>query len=102
MLTVASWNVNSVNARLARLLDFLKRTGPDVVCLQELKCVESGFPLGPIADLGYHAVTQGQKTYNGVAILSRGEAPTDVTRGFGDGVADDAARFIWATVRGTR
>ncbi len=103
MLRIVTWNVNSVNARLERLLDFLKREEPDVVCLQELKCRESGFPLGPLADLGYQSAVLGQKTYNGVAILSRIiGTPADVTTGFGDGASDDAARFIGATVKGVR
>lgn len=100
-MKVVSWNVNSVKARLDRLLAYLAREAPDVVCLQELKCVEEAFPAAAVHDAGYHAAVLGQKTYNGVAILSR-EPLSDVTRGFGDGAADDAARFVGATVRGVR
>lgn len=88
-----SWNVNSVNTRLERLLKVLDRHSPDVICLQELKCLEEKFPFGPIRAKGYHCAVFGQKTYNGVAILSR-EEPTQTVRGFEDGVDDPAARFI--------
>ena len=100
-IKLVSWNVNSVKARLDRLLAFLKGEAPDIVCLQELKCLEENFPLGPIQDAGYHASIAGQKTYNGVAILSR-EEPTEVRRSFGDNSSDTAARFIGATVQGVR
>ena len=98
---VATWNVNSIRARAERLLAWLESTAPDVVCLQETKVVDADFPFDEIRSRGYHAVVHGQKTYNGVAILARGE-PTDVLRGFGDGVDDPAARAIAATVDGIR
>jgi len=93
MLKVATWNVNSVNSRLERLLQFLKRESPDVLCLQELKCMEEKFPFEPIRAAGYDVAVYGQKTYNGVAILSK-QPITQVQKGFGDGVDDPAARFI--------
>jgi exodeoxyribonuclease-3 len=105
-LTVATWNVNSVRARLDRLVAFLERARPDVLCLQELKLEDAAFPHDAVRGAGYVAVTHGQKTYNGVAILAR-EEPRDVERGFGDeaspeGAADGQARFLTARVHGVR
>lgn len=71
MIKIASFNVNSVKARLPRLLEWLKKSQPDIVCLQELKCVENEFPFEALFDAGYNAAVNGQKTYNGVAILSK-------------------------------
>ena len=71
MLKIATFNVNSVKARLPRLLEWLRTSNPDIVCLQELKCVESEFPFEALFDVGYNAVVSGQKSYNGVAILSK-------------------------------
>ncbi|MES2677486.1 MAG: exodeoxyribonuclease III [Pseudomonadota bacterium] len=70
-IKIASWNVNSINARLENLLFWLCETKPDVVLLQEIKCEENNFPLQPITDLGYNVAVFGQKSYNGVAILSK-------------------------------
>jgi exodeoxyribonuclease-3 len=70
-IKIASWNVNSINARLENLLFWLQETKPDVVLLQEIKCEENNFPLQPIVDLGYNVEIFGQKSYNGVAILSK-------------------------------
>lgn len=92
-MKIATWNVNSVVARKDRLLRFLEREGPDVLCLQELKCLDDKFPFDEVRALGWHATTFPQKTYNGVAVLSR-QAPEDVQRGFADGDADEAARFL--------
>ena len=69
-MEIATWNVNSVRARLPRLLPWLEQRQPDVVCLQETKCLDEVFPREPIEDLGYQIETFGQKTYNGVAILA--------------------------------
>lgn len=100
-LKIAAWNVNSVRVRESHLLRWLEANRPDVLCLQELKCTDDAFPTEAVRALGYHAETFGQKTYNGVAILSRG-APGSVARGFGDGVEDDQARLIAATIEGVR
>jgi exodeoxyribonuclease-3 len=100
-MKIAAWNVNSVRARLDRLVDWLKSAQPDVVCLQELKCTDAEFPMEAVRAAGYHAVTHGQKTYNGVAILAKVE-PTDVVCGLSDGVDDSHARLIAATVNGVR
>ena len=100
-MKIAAWNLNSVRARLDRLVDWLKSAQPDVVCLQELKCTDAEFPMEAVREAGYHAAVHGQKTYNGVAILAKTE-PTDVVKGLSDGVDDTHARLIAATVNGVR
>jgi len=94
---IATWNINSIRARTDRLLAWLQSAKPDVLCLQELKCTDEQFPRLEIEAAGYRAEVYGQKTYNGVAILSKAEA-TNVHRGLGDG--DEQARVIAATVEG--
>jgi exodeoxyribonuclease III len=98
-MKIATWNVNSVRSRLERLLAWLQKAQPDVLCLQELKGTEEAFPHEPILKAGYHAAVWGQKTYNGVAILSR-LPPTNIQRGMGDDVDDPQARFLLAEVGG--
>ncbi len=100
-MKIVTWNVNSVRAREERLVAFLERHRPDVVCLQELKVIDGDFPLQRVRDLGYHAALFGQKTYNGVAILSRSE-PEDVQRALRDDVEDPQARLISVRVDGVR
>ncbi|MEZ4362568.1 MAG: exodeoxyribonuclease III [Kofleriaceae bacterium] len=100
-MKLATWNVNSIRARHDRLMAWLGAAAPDVVCLQETKVEDAGFPFDALLEAGYHAVTLGQRSYNGVAILSR-QPPADVTRGFGDDVDDDQARAIAATIDGVR
>lgn len=100
-MKIATWNVNSVRARHDRLVAFLARHSPDVLCLQELKVEDEAFPADAVRDAGYHAAVFGQKTYNGVAILSR-TPPTEVERGLGDDVNDPQARLVAATVEGVR
>ena len=100
-MKVVTWNVNSIRTRLERALRWLEREAPDVLCLQELKCTEEQFPFESLSEVGYTSSVHGQKTYNGVAILSRSE-PSDVERGFGDGVEDEQARMISARVAGVR
>jgi exodeoxyribonuclease-3 len=97
-MKLATWNVNSIRARQGRLLAWLERTKPDVVCLQELKVTDEAFPFDPLREAGYAAAVNGQRTYNGVAVLARTE-PEDVERGFGDGGDDAQARFVAARVR---
>jgi len=100
---LATWNVNSVRVREARLTAFLAREQPDVLCLQELKVVDGDFPHESVRAAGYEAVTFGQKTYNGVAILARtGASISNVTRSFEDGADDPQARVIAADVLGVR
>jgi exodeoxyribonuclease III len=93
---LASWNVNSLKVRLPHLLDWLAAAKPDVVCLQETKTEDAGFPREAIEAAGYRVVFCGQKTYNGVAILSRLE-PLEVQHGIPN-FADDPKRLIAATV----
>ena len=102
-MKLVTWNVNSVRVREARLLAFLTREQPDVVCLQELKVVDEDFPAEAIDAAGYEAVTFGQKTYNGVGILAKKGAPiTNVSRSLEDGADDPQARLIAADVMGVR
>ena len=70
-MRIATWNVNSVRQRLPHLLAYLKEVQPDVLCLQEIKCLDEQFPRLEVEELGYNIETHGQKTFNGVAILSR-------------------------------
>lgn len=100
-MRIATWNVNSVRARLDRVLGWLAAANPDVACLQETKVVDADFPFDAFRAAGWHVVVHGQKTYNGVAIVARAE-PTDVVRGMGDGDPDAEARLIAATVAGVR
>lgn len=100
-MRIATFNVNSVKARLPRLLEWLDESNPDVVLLQELKCVDEGFPLLEIKEKGYTVETHGQKTYNGVAILSKYEIE-DVKRGLPGNDDDIQSRYIEATIKGVR
>ena len=96
-MKIATWNVNSIKARLPRLLEWLEAAQPDVVLLQELKVIDAAFPTQPIEDLGYNTAIHGQKTYNGVAILSK-RPIEDVRRGLPGDENDDQARYIEAVV----
>jgi exodeoxyribonuclease-3 len=97
---IASYNINGINGRIANLLRWLKETKPDVVCLQELKTEEHKFPERVLLDAGYHAVWQGQKSWNGVAILSRYGKIQETRRGL-DGDPDDLhSRYIEAFING--
>lgn len=100
-MLIATWNVNSIKVREARLLDWLAAARPDVVCLQELKVTDDAFPAAAVAAAGYQAAWHGQRGYNGVAILAR-SAITDVCVGLDDGVDDPQARLIAGTVDGVR
>jgi len=100
-MKIATWNVNSILARLPLVQRWLAETRPDVLCLQELKCTDERFPAAAFAELGYKSASFGQPTYNGVAILSRTECK-DVQRGFPDDGPDAHARLIAATVAGVR
>jgi len=101
MLRIATWNVNSLRVRLETLIPWLTQDGPDVVCLQETKVTDDRFPIQVLADLGYQAVFTGQKTYNGVALLSRLPI-TDVTLTLPGAPMEDEKRFIAATIAGMR
>jgi exodeoxyribonuclease-3 len=99
-MKIATWNVNSLKVRLPHLLDWLGTEQPDAVCLQELKCEDHAFPLSEIESAGYHAVFHGQKTYNGVAILSR-QPLTDVQRNMPN-FPDEQRRIIAGTLGDVR
>jgi exodeoxyribonuclease III len=98
-MKLATWNVNSVKARLDTVLAWLKEASPDVVCLQEIKTTNEAFPSDAFESLGYNCAVHGQKSYNGVAILSR-RPPEDVVRGLPEVEGDDHARYIEAVVPG--
>jgi exodeoxyribonuclease III len=100
-MRIATWNVNSVKARLPIVLDWLRRAAPDVVLLQETKCTDDTFPLLEVQAEGYHAAIHGQKSYNGVAILAK-QPMTDVTCRLPGNDADEQARWIEATIGGIR
>ena len=99
-LTLATWNVNSIRMRLPRLLAWLARRRPDIVCLQETKVEDGDFPTAELAGLGYRVLLNGQRAYNGVAILSRTE-PEDPVRSL-DEAEDPQRRVLIATVGGLR
>ncbi len=99
-MKLASWNVNSIRQRLAHVVDWLEAHEPDVLALQEIKAEADKFPLVEIEATGYRCVLDGQKAYNGVALLSRDE-PADVATGIPDFI-DDQRRVIAATYGGTR
>lgn len=100
-MKIATWNVNSIRIRLPRLLAWLERQRPDVVCLQETKVVDEDFPLAEISAVGYRALINGQKTYNGVAILSLAQA-TDVVKDLAGDGPEANRRLIAATIKGIR
>ncbi|OFZ86570.1 MAG: exodeoxyribonuclease III [Betaproteobacteria bacterium RBG_16_64_18] len=99
-MLIATWNVNSLKVRLPHLLDWLGRQAPDVVCLQELKLEDANFPHAQIEAAGYRCAISGQKTYNGVAILSR--VPLAEIQAGIPGFDDPQRRVVSATVEGTR
>ena len=92
-MRIATWNINGVKARIDNLLAWLKEASPDVVCLQEIKSVDEGFPADVLSDAGYNSAVHGQKGFNGVALLAK-HPIEDVTRGLPDGDDDEQARFI--------
>ena len=98
-MKIATWNVNSVNARLETVLRWFEEAKPDVAVLQEIKCVDEKFPTEAFERLGYNVAVHGQKTYNGVAMLSKTPLE-DVRRGLPGDVSDEQARYIEAVVSG--
>ena len=99
-MKLASWNVNSIRVRLPQVLDWLEAEQPDILGLQEIKMLTESFPEADFDQNGYRSVAFGQKTYNGVALLSR-ELPADVSYGLPD-YSDDQRRVIAATYGDTR
>ena len=100
-MKIASWNVNSIRARLEPALAWLNQAKPDVVCLQEIKCVDENFPREPFEGLGYNCAVHGQKSYNGVAILSK-RPLEDITPRLPGGEGDDHSRYLEAVVTGDK
>lgn len=99
-MRIATWNVNSIRVRLPQVLEWLEAAGPDIVGLQEIKLVSDEFPVDAFREIGYHVVANGQKTYNGVALLSKtpaGDVVTDMPR-----LDDPQRRVLAATVAGVR
>jgi len=98
---IASFNVNGINGRLPRVLEWLAETRPDVACLQELKTTDDKFPAAAIEKAGYGAIWHGQKSWNGVAILARGCEPIETMRGLpGNDGSDNHSRYLEAAVNG--
>lgn len=97
-MKIATYNVNGISSRLPVLLRWLKETAPDVACLQELKAPQEKFPEQAILDAGYHAIWHGQKSWNGVAILSKHGQPAETQRGLPGDPEDVHSRYIEATV----
>jgi len=92
-MRIATWNINGVKARIDNLLHWLSDSAPDVACLQEIKCVEEAFPSLEIGGLGYNIAVQGQKGFNGVALLSK-RPIDDIQRGLPGNDGDEQARFV--------
>ncbi|BBK33447.1 exodeoxyribonuclease-3 [Stella humosa] len=99
-MKIATFNVNGINGRLSVLLRWLAEAKPDVVCLQELKAPQTRFPATALRDAGYGAIWHGQKSWNGVAILARGQDPLETRRGLPGDPEDDQSRYIEAAVDG--
>ena len=99
-MKIVSYNVNGIKARLPRLIEYLDEAKPDVVCLQELKSADEGFPIADIEAAGYGAVWHGQKSWNGVAILARGGVPVERQKGLAGEPEDEHSRYIEAEVNG--
>src|SRR5687767_9569619 len=94
-LKLATWNVNSIKIRTEAACDWLRETRPDIVCLQEIKCQDAAFPRAIFEDLGYNIALIGQKTFNGVAILSRFPL-SDIRVGLPTLASDEQARYVEA------
>src|SRR5262245_8280096 len=99
-MKIATFNVNGINSRLPRLLEWLEEARPDVVCLQELKTSDETFPLLAIQGAGYGAVWHGQKGFNGVAILAKDDEPKELRRGLPRDPDDSHSRYLEAAVKG--
>src|SRR5437868_1705316 len=100
-MKIATWNVNSIAARLPVVVKWVESAQPDVLCLQEIKTIDAKFPREEFAKFGYHVETFGQPSYNGVAIISRFPC-SDVQRGFPDEDTTAQSRLIAATIESVR
>jgi exodeoxyribonuclease III len=98
-MKIATFNVNGITSRLPRVLEWLAESQPDVACLQELKTSDATFPEAALREAGYGAVWHGQKGFNGVAVLARGDAPVEVRRGLPGDPDDTHSRYLEARVR---
>lgn len=92
-MKIATWNINGIKARIENLTAWLEQSKPDIVCLQEIKSIDDAFPRSQIEALGYHVETHGQKSFNGVALLSK-TSPDEILRGLPGDESDEQARFI--------
>ena len=99
-MKIASFNINGIRARLPRLLEWLSEEKPDVACLQEIKCQDPDFPADKFEDIGYSAIWHGQKSFNGVAILAKGQKPVETKRGLDGEPEDEHSRYLEADVKG--
>ena len=99
-MRIATFNVNGIKTRLPNLLDWLAREQPDVACLQELKALDEAFPREAIESAGYHSLWKGQRSWNGVAILSRHAPPVEIRRELPGDPSDDQSRYLEAAVDG--
>jgi exodeoxyribonuclease III len=100
-MKIATFNINGIKARFDALIAYVQTANPDVICLQEIKSVDEGFARAPFEELGYEVQTHGQKSFNGVALLSKLPL-SDVRRGLGGDSTDEQARWIEAVVHGAR
>lgn len=99
-MKIATFNVNGVNGRLARLVEWLRETSPDIVCLQEIKTTDEKCPAQKIKEAGYGSIWHGQRAHHGVAILAKGETPKEIRRGLPGNDEDKQARYLEAEVKG--
>ena len=99
-LRIATFNVNGIRSRLPHLLEWLAREQPDIACLQELKAIDESFPIAEIREAGYGALWHGQRSWNGVAILSRGSDPIESRRGLPGAKDDVQSRYLEAAAHG--
>ena len=100
MMKIATYNVNGVNGRLPRLLEWLEETQPDVACLQEIKTTDAKCPAQAIAEAGYESIWHGQRSHHGVAILAKGMKPRETRRGLPGDESDQQARYLEARIDG--
>ena len=99
-MKIATYNVNGVNGRLPRLLEWLEATSPDIVCLQEIKTTDEKCPAQQLEKVGYASLWHGQRSHHGVAILAKGERPTEIRRGLPGDELDKQARYLEAKAKG--
>ncbi|GGB17642.1 nuclease [Sphingomonas metalli] len=99
-MKVVTYNVNGIKARLPRVIEYLAEAQPDIVCLQELKSADEGFPIAEVEAAGYGAVWHGQKAWNGVAVLARGKTPVERHRGLAGEPDDEHSRYLECEIEG--